>query len=40
MGSIPVSGRPPGGGHGNPFYHFTLSMALTWVFLVLYIIYI
>ena len=25
LGSIPVSGRPPGGGHGNPLQYFCLK---------------
>ena len=25
LGSIPGSGRPPGGGHGNPLHYFCLE---------------
>ena len=25
VGLIPGSGRPPGGGHGNPFHYFCLE---------------
>ena len=30
LGSIPVSGRPAGGGHGNPLQYYCLENPMQW----------